>query len=59
MANYKVLKNYNDKQLEKSLKAGDKVEMTVKRADEVEKTLSANGFKGPFLERVRESKLFK
>lgn len=56
MANYKVLKNYNDKQLEKSLKAGDKVEMTVKRVDEVEKTLSANGFKGPFLERVRESK---
>lgn len=56
MANYKVLKNYNDKQLEKSLKAGDKVEMTVKRADEVEKTLSSNGFKGPFLERVKESK---
>ena len=30
--------------------------MTVKRADEVEKTLSANGFNGPFLERVKETK---
>lgn len=37
MAEYKVLKNYRDKQLEKSLKANDKVEMTVKRAEEVEK----------------------
>lgn len=56
MANYKVLKDYTDKQLGKSLKAGDKVEMAVKRADEVEKTLSANGFNGPFLERIKESK---
>ena len=37
MAEYKVLKNYRDKQLEKSLKANDEVEMTVKRAEEVEK----------------------
>ncbi|MGK8294072.1 hypothetical protein [Staphylococcus arlettae] len=56
MANYKVLKNYNDKQLEKSLKAGDKVEMTIKRADEVEEILKANGFDGPFLERIKEKK---
>ena len=52
MAEYKVLKAYKDKQLDKNLKKNEKVEMTVKRADEVEKTLSDNGFDGPFLERT-------
>ncbi|WP_202914174.1 hypothetical protein [Staphylococcus haemolyticus] len=56
MADYKVLKNYKDKQLGKSLKANDKVEMTVKRAEEVEKTLSNKGYEGPFLERIKEKK---
>lgn len=56
MADYKVLKNYKDKQLGKSLKANEKVEMTVKRAEEVEKTLSDKGYEGPFLERLKEKK---
>mgnify|MGYP006895443407 CR=1 FL=1 len=56
MADYKVLKNYKDKQLGKSLKANDKVEMTVKRAEEVEKTSSDKGYTGPFLERIKEKK---
>ncbi|WP_199219368.1 hypothetical protein [Staphylococcus haemolyticus] len=56
MAEYKVLKNYKDKQLGKSLKPNDKVEMSVKRAEEVEKTLSDNGHEGPFLERIKEKK---
>lgn len=52
MAKFKVLQPYHDKQLDKKLKKNDEVEMTVKRADEVEKTLSDNGFDGPFLERT-------
>ena len=43
MAKFKVLQPYRDKQLDKKLKKNDEVEMTVKRADEVE---------GPFLERT-------
>ncbi|WP_213469897.1 hypothetical protein [Staphylococcus caprae] len=56
MAEFKVLKNYKDKQLDKSLKKNDKVEMSVKRAEEVEKTLSDKGYEGPFLERIKEKK---
>ena len=56
MAEYKVLKPYKDKQLDQDLKKNQKVEMTVKRADEVENTLKANGFDGPFLERIKERK---
>lgn len=52
MAKYKVVKPYNDLELDKKLKKNDEVEMTVKRADEVEETLKANGFDGPFLERT-------
>ncbi|ANK37561.1 hypothetical protein MNZ23_05540 [Staphylococcus equorum] len=51
MAKFKVLKPYNDLELDKKLKKNDEVEMTVKRADEVENTLKANGFDGPFLKR--------
>ena len=51
MAKFKVVKPYNDLELEKKLKKNDEVEMTVKRADEVENTLKANGFDGPFLKR--------
>ncbi|WP_164971854.1 hypothetical protein [Staphylococcus saprophyticus] len=56
MAEYKVLKAYKDKQLDKDLKKNEKVEMTFKRADEVEETLKSNGFDGPFLERIKEKK---
>lgn len=56
MAKFKVLKPYKDLELGKDLKANTEVEMTVKRAEEVEKTLSDNGFKGPFLERQETKK---
>lgn len=56
MAEFKVLKSYKDKELDKKLKKNQKVEMTVKRADEVEEILKANGFDGPFLERIKEKK---
>lgn len=52
MAKFKVVKPYKDLQLDKKLKKNDEVEMTVKRAGEVEETLKANGFDGPFLERT-------
>ncbi|QJQ71830.1 hypothetical protein [Staphylococcus agnetis] len=54
MALYKVLKSYKDIKLERKLKSGEDVEMTIKRAEEVEKTLTQKGFKGPFLERIQE-----
>lgn len=53
MAKFKVLKPYKDLELEKDLVKNDEVEMTVKRSEEVEKTLSEKGHKGPFLERVK------
>ena len=56
MANFKVLKPYKDLELEKKLIKNEKVEMTVKRSEEVEKTLSDKGFDGPFLERIQEKK---
>ncbi|AJT61488.1 hypothetical protein IDG47_13420 [Staphylococcus sp. EG-SA-6] len=52
MANFKVKQQYNDLELKRVLKKNEEVEMTVKRADAVEKTLSEKGFKGPFLERI-------
>ena len=52
MAKYTVVKRYKDRDFDPDLKKNDEVEMTVKRADEVEKTLSDNGFDGPFLERT-------
>lgn len=55
MAEYKVLKSYTDKELDRKLAQGETVEMTVKRAEQVEKTLDKN-FDGPFLERINEKK---
>lgn len=52
MANFKVKQQYNDLEFKRVLKKDEEVEMTVKRADAVEKTLSKKGFKGPFLERI-------
>ena len=54
MAKFKVIKPYTDKDLGKTLKATDEVEMTVKRADEVHATLKEQGYDLPFLERVEE-----
>lgn len=56
MALYKVKKDYNDKKLNRLLTVGDEVEMSIKRANEVEHTLKENGFNGPFLERLEEKK---
>lgn len=52
MAKFKVLKPYKDLELEKKLIKNEKVEMTVKRSEEIEKTLSGKGYEGPFLERI-------
>ncbi|BFL77966.1 hypothetical protein FH103_01785 [Staphylococcus hominis] len=52
MAKFKVLKPYKDLELEKKLIKNEKVEMTVKRSEEIEKTLSDKGYEGPFLERI-------
>ncbi|KKI52951.1 hypothetical protein UF72_2500 [Staphylococcus equorum subsp. equorum] len=51
MAKFKVLKPYHDLELDKKLKKNDEVEMTVKRSEEVEKTLADKKFDGPFLKR--------
>lgn len=56
MAKFKVLQAYKDKELDKDLEVNEEVEMTVKPSEEVEKTLSDNGFNGPFLERIKEDK---
>ncbi|MFW3611360.1 hypothetical protein ACN9U3_03175 [Staphylococcus caprae] len=56
MAKFKVLQAYKDKELDRDLEVNDEVEMTVKRSEEVEKTLSENGFDGHFLERIKEDK---
>ena len=40
MAKFEVKQKYKDVELDKELQVGDKVEMTVKRSEEVEKTLS-------------------
>lgn len=52
MAKFKVVKPYRDKEIGKTLKATDEVEMTVKRADEIHETLKGKGYELPFLERV-------
>ena len=54
MAKFKVVKPYKDKELGKTLKATDEVEMTVKRADEIHDALKEQGYDLPFLERVEE-----
>ncbi|WP_353418121.1 hypothetical protein PYH72_13790 (plasmid) [Staphylococcus delphini] len=56
MVKFKVLKPYHDLEINKKLIENEKVEMTVKRSEEVEKTLSEKGFDGPFLERIQEKK---
>lgn len=56
MAKFKVLKPYKDLELDQKLKEGEEVEMTVKRSDEVAKTLKEKGYEGDFLERVDKPK---
>lgn len=52
MAQFKVLKPYNDLELKREFKANDEVEMTVKRSEKIEKTLKNKGYDGQFLERT-------
>lgn len=47
MAKYKVLKKFRDKETREVYELNTEIEMTVKRADEVEKNLD-----GSFLERI-------
>lgn len=47
MAKYKVLKKFRDKETREVYKENTEIEMTVKRAEEVEKNLD-----GSFLERT-------
>ncbi|WP_436870209.1 hypothetical protein [Staphylococcus shinii] len=56
MAQFKVNKSYKDLEIGRVLNADEQVEMTVKRSEEVEKTLEKAGYKGPFLERIKEKK---
>ncbi len=51
MAMYEVKQSYTDLEKGQYLKAGKRVEMTVKRADYVNKKLKENGV---ILERVKE-----
>lgn len=50
MANYKVLKDFRDKQTKEEYTAGQEIELTVKRADEAIKNLEK--WDGEFLERL-------
>lgn len=56
MALYKVNKPYRDLELGKLLKTGEEVEMTVKRAEEVTKSLKDRGHGDDFLERLDNKK---
>lgn len=56
MALYKVNKPYRDLELGRLLKANDEVEMTVKRAEEVTKSLKDRGHGDDFLERLDNKK---
>lgn len=47
MAKYKVLKKFRDKETKDVYESNTEIEMTVKRAEEVEKNLD-----GSFLERI-------
>lgn len=54
MAEFKVLKTYNDKELNRKLEQGEEVEMAVKRAEYVNKKLAELNHGGPFLERIKK-----
>lgn len=51
MAEYRVLQTYKDTELKKVLNSGERVEMTVKRANYVNKK---NKYGIKFLERIEE-----
>lgn len=56
MAKFKVLQPYTDIEIGRKLKENEEVEMTVKRSEEIVKTLKVKGFKGEFLERIDNKK---
>ena len=52
MPQYKVLKGYKDLKLERYVKTNEIMNMTVKRAKEIEATLKAKGYQDKFIEPV-------
>lgn len=52
MPQYKVLKGYKDLKLERYVKTNEIINMTVKRAKEIEATLKAKGYQDKFIEPV-------
>lgn len=50
MAKYKVLSKFKNKETGETYKIGQEIELTVKRAKEIEKNLESYGYK--FLERI-------
>ena len=59
MAKYKVLKGYRDAELKRHIRAGEEVELTVKRAEEIERKLEEQGYEDAFLKRLDEPKKAK
>ena len=55
MAKYRVLLPYKDLKIGRVLAQGEVVDMPVKRAEEIEKKLSDDGFSGQFLEREKDT----
>lgn len=55
MAKFEVLKDYMDKELG-ILEAGQEVEMTVARSEEVAKNAKEKGLEGDYLKRLDEPK---
>ncbi len=53
MAKYKVIKVFRNKETDETYSVGQEVELTVKRASEIEKTLKPLG---KFIERIKEEK---
>ncbi|EKU50321.1 hypothetical protein [Staphylococcus massiliensis] len=56
MANFEVLKPFENKKTGKSYKQGQEIEMTVKRSQEVESNAKDLGYNEPFLKRIKEKK---
>lgn len=46
MAEFKFNKDYKDRELKRTIKANEPVEMTIKRADEVIENIRSQNFKG-------------
>ena len=56
MANFKVLKDFRGIREDKDFKAGEVIELTVKRAEEIESNIKENFNVEGYLERVEDTK---